>query len=104
MGFKKIDEPKTKRFYVRLSDAEKNTVREKAEQCDMTMSNYVRDNALNRRIVPRTDMTMLNELRRQGGSLRERLNSKELDNHPEMAREVLAAYRDIIRVIDKAIP
>lgn len=103
MGFRPVKEPKTERFYVRFSAAELDALREKAEQCGMTMSQYARDAALGKRIVPKTDNKMLNELRRQGGNLRDLMMNFDASKDRELGREISAAYRDIIRIIDKAI-
>jgi len=103
MGFKPVKEPKTERFYVRFSETELDSLREKAEQCGMTMSQYARDAALGKRIVPKTDYKMLAELRRQGGSLRERLSKLDTPEDRKIALETIAAFRDIVHIIDKAI-
>lgn len=104
MAFKTTDEPLTTRLYMRFSDAQKKQLRENADQCLMSMSEFVRRAALGKRIIPRTDYQMLNELRRQGGSLRNLLSEKiDGTRDKEIALATIEALRDIVRVIDKAI-
>lgn len=102
MRFKTVDEPKNQRFYVRLTETEKNIVRDKSEQCGKRMSDYVRDLAIGKRVVPKTDMKMLNELRRQGGSIRNLLNSSEGAKNPEIAKALIATLNNILDTIKTA--
>ena len=104
MAFKTTDEPLTTRLYIRFSEPQKKQLRENAEQCLVSMSEFVRRASLGKRIIPRTDYQMLNELRRQGGNLRNLLSSKiDGAKDKEIALAAIEALRDIVRVIDKAI-
>ena len=79
-------------------------LRENAEQCLVSMSEFVCRASLGKRIIPRTDYQMLNELRRQGGNLRNLLSEKiDGARDKEIALAAIEALRDIVRVIDKAI-
>ena len=70
----------------------------------MTMSEFARRRALGLRVVPRTDSEMLAELRRQGGSLRNLLNtvSRTAEQDSDLL-QVAAAYQTIIRTIKLAV-
>lgn len=104
MGFAKVKDPKTARFYIRFSEQELATLRTKAEDSGMTMSEFARRRALGLRVVPRTDTQMLAELRRQGGSLRNLLDNRSLT--PEWEShflQVMEAYQTIVQAIKLAV-
>jgi hypothetical protein len=104
MGFAKVKDPKTARFYIRFSEQELAKLKTKAQDSGMTMSEFARRRALGLRVVPRTDTQMLAELRRQGGSLRNLLNTvsrtPEQDSH---FLQVAEAYQTIISTIASAL-
>ena len=52
---------------VRLTEAEKAQLRSDAEVAGLTVSALVRRRALGRRVVASMDLTVVRELRRQGG-------------------------------------
>lgn len=100
MSFKKSNNPKNMRFYIRFEENEKESLRQSARLCGMTMSDYVRKRALGKRIVPKVDVDVLNELRRQGGNLRDLLtNYRPID--AGVAKETLAAFREVVSIIDR---
>lgn len=103
MGFKEIMEPKTARFYVRFTEAQKAALRQRADDCLMSMSDYVRKLALGKRIVPKTDMKMLNELRRQGGNLRDLLSRIDGAKDKTVALAAVAAFHDLVKQINVVI-
>jgi hypothetical protein len=104
MGFAKVKDPKTARFYIRFSEQELATLKTKAQDSGMTMSEFARRRALGLRVVPRTDSQMLAELRRQGGSMR-----NLLDNMPRTPEQeshflrVTTAYQTIVQAIKLAM-
>ena len=61
---------RTERIQCRLTVDESSTVREQAHVAGMTLSNYFRRRVLGRRVIADVDMTMIRELRRQGGLLK----------------------------------
>lgn len=104
MGFAKVKDPKTTRFYIRFSEQELATLKTKAQNSGMTMSEFARRRALGLRVVPRTDSEMLAELRRQGGSLRNLLNT--VSRTPEQEShllQVVTAYQTIVGTIASAL-
>jgi hypothetical protein len=60
----------TERLDVRVSPAEKETLRRLAADAGVAVSELVRLRALGRPVVPRTDATTIRELRRLGGLLK----------------------------------
>lgn len=104
MGFAKVKDPKTARFYIRFSEQELATLKTKAQDSGMTMSEFARRRALGLRVVPRTDTQMLAELRRQGGSLRNLLNTVSLTREQNShLLQVAEAYQTILRTIATAL-
>jgi hypothetical protein len=59
-------------FYVtiRLSEKERQEMREQAEVSHLTVSEYIRRRALGKRVVSQADLAVLAELRRLGGLLK----------------------------------
>lgn len=103
MGFGRSNEPKDARVELRLTAAEKEQIAGYAGECLITVSQFVRRRALGRRIIPRTDYKMLAELRRQGGNLRDLLSRVDGLREQELALAMVAAIKDIVAVVDKAI-
>lgn len=55
---------------VRLSAKEKALLQTEAEMTGLTMSTLVRRRCLGHRVIPRSDLQVINELRRLGGLLK----------------------------------
>ena len=62
------------RINTRVTNQEREYIREQAEASGLSLSEYVRRRVLGRRVVSRTDKKMLSELRRQGGLLKHVFN------------------------------
>lgn len=60
-------EPKNQLFKFRLTEKEKNFIRVQAESVGLPISEYVRALVLGNEIQTKTDVSILNELRRLGG-------------------------------------
>jgi hypothetical protein len=58
------------RIGLRVSEAERLEIAEQAETSRLTVSEYVRRRILGKRIIPKTDLAALAELRRLGGLLK----------------------------------
>jgi hypothetical protein len=67
---KKGAAPLTERLDVRMAPAEKAQLRNLAAIAGVPVAELVRDRALGRPIVPRTDRTAIRDLRRLGGLLK----------------------------------
>jgi hypothetical protein len=82
----------TKYIGVRVSEEENRQIREQAEMSHLTISEFMRRRVLGKRIVPKTDLGILAELRRLGGLL------KHVHNESHGAYSELTA--DAIRALE----
>jgi hypothetical protein len=64
------EEKKEKRLTVRFRLKEMEELSEQAGVCGLSVSEFVRRSALQRRIIPATDLRMISELRRTTGLLK----------------------------------
>ena len=67
MARTKQNEVATRRIFIRITDAEKANIRDQAKIAGLTMSEYMRRIAFNKRIVSKMDQKVLGELARLGG-------------------------------------
>ena len=67
MARAKQNEVATRRIFIRITDAEKANIRDQAKIAGLTMSEYMRRIAFNKRIVSKMDQKALGELARLGG-------------------------------------
>ena len=63
-------EKKKRKICFRLSEPEYSLVKNELEVCGLTVSALARSRLLGRRVVPKTDLAILAELRRLGGLLK----------------------------------
>jgi hypothetical protein len=78
-------ENRTRRIGFRISEGEYSRVLEYLSVCGVTLSEFARKSVLKEKIVPKSDMAVLAELRRLGGLL------KHIHN------ETRGAYSDLTR-------
>lgn len=83
----------------RCTDAEFEAINKKALAAGLTTSEYLRRSALNRKIMVRTDIRMMNELKRLGG-LQKHLFTQMNDN---MTSELSRQFSDVLIGIAGAI-
>jgi hypothetical protein len=67
MARTKQNEVATRRIFIRITDAEKANIRDQAKIAGLTMSEYMRRIAFNKRIISKMDQKALGELARLGG-------------------------------------
>jgi len=67
MARTKQNEVATRRIFIRITDAEKAIIKDQAKGAGLTMSEYMRRIAFNKRIVSKMDQKALGELARLGG-------------------------------------
>ena len=67
MARTKQNEVATRRIFIRITDAEKAVIKDQAKGAGLTMSEYMRRIAFNKRIVSKMDQKALGELARLGG-------------------------------------
>ncbi|MBF1996528.1 mobilization protein [Serratia symbiotica] len=83
----------------RCTDAEYQSINKKAAAAGLTTSEYLRRSALNRRIMVRTDIRMMNELKRLGG-LQKHLYSQMQET---MTTALSRQYSEVLSSIVTAI-
>jgi hypothetical protein len=81
----------TERLDVRVAPVEKGRLRALAEDAGITVAELVRQRALGRPVVARTDATTIRELRRLGGLLKK----VHTDSHGAYSQATAAALRDL---------
>lgn len=99
MGRPKLNDAEKRKKWVtvRFRSEEMNGVSEQAGLCGLSMSELVRRRALQRKIVPATDLKMISELRRIGGLIKHLFDETgDLDRHHTSLPDELHAV--IIRV------
>ena len=84
---------------LRCTEAEAEAIKAKAVAAGLTTSEYLRRTALNRRIMVRPDIRMMNELLRLGG-LQKHLYTQMKDN---MTTELSQQYSGVLTSITHAI-
>lgn len=87
----------------RCTDAEYDSINKKAIVAGLTTSEYLRRSALNRRIMVRTDIRMMNELLRLGGLQKHLFNQMQENMTTELSRqfsEVLTSITHAINSMD----
>ena len=67
MARTKQNEVATRRIFIRITDAEKANIRDQAKIAGLTMSEYMRRIAFNKRIISKMYQKALGELARLGG-------------------------------------
>ncbi|MGV6482040.1 plasmid mobilization protein MobA [Pantoea agglomerans] len=88
---------------LRCTDAEADAIKRKAIVAGLTTSELLRRSALNRRIMVRTDIRMMNELLRLGGLQKHLFNQMQENMTTELSRqfsEVLTSITHAINAID----
>lgn len=83
----------------RCTEDEYDAISNKAIVAGLTTSEYIRRTALNRRIMVRTDIRMMNELKRMGG-LQKHLYSQMQDG---MTTELSRQFSEVLTSIVSAI-
>ena len=65
------------RLYLRVTPDEQETIREQAELSGLSMSEYVRKRVLGFRVMPKSELNILRELRRLGGLVKHLHNESQ---------------------------
>lgn len=97
MGFKKSKAPKTTYFRVRLTQEDKDEIQVKADDCMMTLSEFVLRAALGRQTRTQHDLHLVTELCRVGHLLREIYHAEK----PRDACELEPVLNAIVKAIDR---
>ena len=89
----------TERLDVRVAPAEKVHLREIADDAGVTVAQLVRERALGRPVVSRTDATTIRELRRLGGLLKK----VHTDSRGAYSQATATALRDLHAAIRRLV-
>ena len=90
---------KGKVINLRCTEEEATILKEKAKAAGISTSDLLRRSALNRKIVTRTDLRLMNELLRLGG-LQKHLFNQMQDN---MTTELSKQFSEVLVEVKKAI-
>ncbi|MDE8558968.1 plasmid mobilization protein MobA [Pantoea vagans] len=88
---------------LRCTDAEADAIKRKAIAAGLTTSELLRRSALNRRIMVRTDIRMMNELLRLGGLQKHLYTQMQASMTTELSQqfsEVLISIKHAINAMD----
>lgn len=97
MTFKKVENPKTQTYKLRMSQDDYDAISQKASDCGLSMAEYMRRCAMGRQTRSYIDTQIINELRRLGG-LQKHLYKGDQDHSKEYS-EVLVAIKEAIKSI-----
>ncbi|HEY2452193.1 MAG TPA: plasmid mobilization protein MobA [Scandinavium sp.] len=84
----------------RCTEAEFETINKKAIAAGLTTSEYLRRSALNRRIMVRTDIRMMNELKRLGGLQKYLYTQMQETMTTELSRQYSEVLSGIVTAIN----
>lgn len=84
---------------IRCLPDEKDAIKEKAKLAGLSVGEFLRRCALDRKISVRTDIKLMNELLRLGGLQKHLYNEMKTQMTPELSRQ----YSDVLVEIKKAI-
>ena len=90
------------RVCARLNDEERKRILEQAETSRLTVSEFIRRRALGKQIVPKSDLRILNELRRLGGLLKH-IHLETRGAYSEDTRDAIRALENYARQLRKDI-
>ncbi|HEY2452189.1 MAG TPA: plasmid mobilization protein MobA [Scandinavium sp.] len=85
---------------LRSTEAEAEAIKKKATAAGLTTSEYLRRSALNRRIMVRTDIRMMNELKRLGGLQKYLYTQMQATMTTELSRQYSEVLSGIVTAIN----
>lgn len=97
MGFKKSKAPKTTTLQLRLKQEEKAEIQAKADDCMMSLSEFVLRAALGRQTRTQHDLHLVTELCRVADLLREIYHAEK----PREASELEPVLNAVVKAIDR---
>ncbi|MCS2164471.1 plasmid mobilization protein MobA [Scandinavium manionii] len=85
---------------LRCTEDEAETIKKKAAAAGLTTSELLRRSALNRRIMVRTDIRMMNELKRLGGLQKHLFMQMQATMTTELSRQYSEVLSGIVTAIN----
>jgi hypothetical protein len=89
------------RIGLRVSEEERLEITEQAEASALTVSEYVRRKVLGRRIIPKTDLSVLAELRRLGGLLKH-IHLETRGTYSDLTASAIRALEAYARKVERS--
>jgi len=89
-----------KRIYARLTEQEYVDVSEQADAAALSLSEYLRRRLFGRRVVPKTDLRVLSELRRLGGLLKN-IHNETRGSYSDLTAEAIQALTAYARSLER---
>lgn len=97
MRFKKSEDPKTTRLFVRVTETEKREIEAKAADCCMPVSAFILKAVRGRQTRTKHDLNLIYEFRELAMSLREIYQSEK----PREAKELEPVMKALVEGIDR---
>ena len=102
MARTKQNEVATRRIFIRITDAEKANIRDQAKIAGLTMSEYMRRIAFNKRIISKMDQKALGELARLGGLQKHLLKQiKGLPDEEVLRKELNSTLSAVLNAVSR---
>lgn len=89
-----------RRIYARLTVDEYADLKEQADASALSLSEYVRRRVFGRRVVPKTDLRVLAELRRLGGLLKN-IHNETRGAYSDLTAEAIQALTAYARSLER---
>lgn len=89
-----------RRIYARLTEQEYADVSEQADAAALSLSEYLRRRLFGRRVVPKTDLRVLSELRRLGGLLKN-IHNETRGAYSDLTAEAIQALTAYARSLER---
>lgn len=97
---KPVQELRAIKITIRLTEAERDFLVSEADVCSLSVSSFIRRRSLGKRIVPRTELRVLAELRRLGGLLKH-LHNETRGTYSALTANCLNEIATYIRLMNK---
>ena len=94
------EKQRLKRIYARLTEQEYADVLEQADAVALSRSEYLRRRLFGRRVVPKTDLRVLAELRRLGGLLKH-IHNETRGAYSDLTVEAIQALTAYARSLER---
>lgn len=91
---------RTKFIHVRMTDEEQRSINVKAEIAGITISEFVRRAASGRKIIPRIEQNLINELRKIGGLLKH-IHNESNGAYSDKTAAAIDEIRDAVRRVGR---
>lgn len=95
-------ENKSRKVTLRYSETQYASLSERAENASLSVSEYIRSISVNGRVLSRTDVKMLSELRKLGGLLKH-IHNETRGAYSEDTANAIRALESYVRKLERGI-